>query len=294
MNLNNNRLSVEIAEPGSIYNRTRFDWTGFITQVTLDGRHTFCSRESNRVGKGTGGIGMCNEFGIFGPIGFDDARPGESFVKPGVGLLVRPDEEEYEFVRAYDFTPFEITTSCNSDEANFVVQPLPCRGYALRLQKTVRLQKNELHIEYALENVGERRLQVQEYNHNFLAINNAPIGPDYEITTPVTLSGARIPAVLKVDKLQVSLRKTPGRSFYCRATKALPGRADTEQNTMQPIWSLIHRPSGLVVQEHGDYQLDMFALWGDSHVVSPEAFVNIDVLPGETQRWTRCYKFFQS
>ena len=35
------RLAVAIARPGTIYRGTRFDWTGFITQVTLEEKHIF-------------------------------------------------------------------------------------------------------------------------------------------------------------------------------------------------------------------------------------------------------------
>jgi len=34
--LKSDQLTVEIAQPGVFYNGTRFDWSGFITQVTLD------------------------------------------------------------------------------------------------------------------------------------------------------------------------------------------------------------------------------------------------------------------
>lgn len=44
--LSNGILTVDIAEPGT-YNRTRFDWTGFITQVTLEeGKHIFVFRKA--------------------------------------------------------------------------------------------------------------------------------------------------------------------------------------------------------------------------------------------------------
>jgi hypothetical protein len=33
--LSNDRLRVEIADLGTVYQGPRFDWTGFITQVTL-------------------------------------------------------------------------------------------------------------------------------------------------------------------------------------------------------------------------------------------------------------------
>src|SRR5688572_25534831 len=87
LHLISDRLRVDIATPGSsTYAGSRFDWTGLITQVTLDGRHTFCGQEATD-GTGTGGIGLCNEFGIFEPVGYDDARVGDQFPKLGIGLL---------------------------------------------------------------------------------------------------------------------------------------------------------------------------------------------------------------
>ncbi|MFD1908517.1 hypothetical protein ACFSQ7_37740 [Paenibacillus rhizoplanae] len=85
--LSNGVLTVEIAEVGA-YGGTRFDWTGFITGVTLEqGGHTFCVPESLVPGQGTGGIGLCNEFGISRAIGYEDAAAGEWFPKFGIGLL---------------------------------------------------------------------------------------------------------------------------------------------------------------------------------------------------------------
>lgn len=285
MQLFNNRLRVDIAEPAALYHGTRFDWTGIVTQVSLDNRHTFCSVESRVAGQGTGGVGLCNEFGLFRPVNFDETQAGEAFLKIGVGLLTRPDEAPYDFQRTYDFTTFQVSTSYAKDAVRYVVHPDECRGYAVRLEKTVRLEDNRLHIEYALHNVGSRRIQTHEYNHNFLAINNAPIGPDYRLQSPVVFKGTKIPRSLDVQGCEVRWHKTPKSAFYYRDSHP-------QIEAQQPLWELIHEPSGAGVRESGDYALSMFALWGTAHVVSPETFVDIDVQPGQTQRWARRYEFF--
>ena len=69
MQIVSSRLAVEISEPGTLYRGARFDWTGFVTQVTLDQQHTFCAPEALPGGRGTGGMGLCNEFGIRQPLG---------------------------------------------------------------------------------------------------------------------------------------------------------------------------------------------------------------------------------
>jgi hypothetical protein len=89
---------VEIAHPGE-YAGSRFDWTAFIRQVTLkQGLHTFCTAESLVSGKGTGGIGLCNEFGNDLPVGYDEAPSGSKYPKIGVGLLTRRDSGRYDFI----------------------------------------------------------------------------------------------------------------------------------------------------------------------------------------------------
>lgn len=43
--LENNRLKVSIQEPSEMYEGSRFDWTGFISQIVLDERVSFCVPE---------------------------------------------------------------------------------------------------------------------------------------------------------------------------------------------------------------------------------------------------------
>ena len=179
------RLVVELLEPGSAaYARTRFDWTGFITQVILDGKHTVCVPESPIAGEGTGGIGLCSEFGSSIPVGYDDAAPGEKFPKFGVGVLERVDDTEYSSFYPYPNTPYPIRVETETSAVTFTVDPIPVRGYAVRLTKRVEVVENHLLIRSRLHNLGEKRIVTQEYNHNFVGIDNAPIGPDYTLNVP--------------------------------------------------------------------------------------------------------------
>lgn len=133
--LSNERLSVEISYPGEKYNGSRFDWCGFITQVTLDGKHTFCVKESLDSRKGSGGCGLCGEFGIREPVGFDETPVGEYFPKIGVGLLKRPDMEDYDFFRKYEVKPLDFNVTNNKTLAEFsAVMPIH-NGYAYIYKK---------------------------------------------------------------------------------------------------------------------------------------------------------------
>jgi hypothetical protein len=315
--LDSDRLAVEIAQPGSAYAGTRFDWTAFITQVTLDGTHTFCVPESLEPGQGTGGIGLCNEFGIRVPIGYDDARPGDRFPKLGIGLLVRPDEAPYRFARPYEIAErFPVHIEATAGEVRFVVDPLECRGYAARLEKTVTVRGSQLEIAYRLENVGQQPLRTTEYCHNFCGIDGHSMGPDYTLRMPYPIQfespppamlRQALPGVLRkvtpdwllvqlvkgmlrrggnvlvVEGNDLSLNVVPERPFF----RLLLGHSQTKQAQ----WELVHTPSGVRMREFDDFSPLRVVLWGTTHVISTEVTIEIDLQPGETQTWSRRYEF---
>ena len=294
--LQSDRLTVEIAQPGSVYSGTRFDWTAFITQVTLDKTHTFCVPESFEPGQGTGGVGLCGEFGIEEVIGYDEAQPGDPFPKLGIGLLARPDEQSYNFFRPYEIVaPFPTRVMTGPTQARFTVEPLDCRGYAVRLTKTVTVEGAGLTIAYTLENVGEKPIVTTEYVHNFVRIDEHAIGPDYRLRMPYTIAFATPPAafvdhmaqmmaVLDVHGGDIRWKATPEGNFYCRPL----GFAATDAAQ----WELVHEPSGVGMREFDDFTPARVVVWGAAHVVSAEIFIPLNIQPGETQYWTRRYEFF--
>jgi hypothetical protein len=294
--LQSDRLTVEIAQPGTAYSGTRFDWTAFMTQVTLDGIHTFCVPESLQPGQGTGGVGLCNEFGIEEVIGYNEAQPGEPFPKLGIGLLARPDEKPYNFFRPHEIVvPFPIHVAVTATQATFTVDPVECRGYAVRLTKTITVEGVELTIAYALENVGEKPIVTTEYVHNFMGIDGHAIGPDYRLRMPYTIGFAasqgpfaermaQMMTILDVQGGDIRCKATPQHPFYCRPLGF--SRTDAAQ------WELLHEPTGVGLREHDDFTPTRVAVWGTTHVISAEVFVPVNVQPGETQRWTRRYEFF--
>ncbi|MBN1584686.1 MAG: hypothetical protein JXA89_28525 [Anaerolineae bacterium] len=291
--LSSERLAVELAAPGSIYRGTRFDWTGFISQVTLDGRHTFCVPESLEPGQGTGGIGLCNEFGIEMAIGYADAKPGDCFPKLGIGLLVRSDDQDYSFMHPYEIAQlFPVQVEGQDDKASIVVESVDCRGYAARLAKTFAVRGNQLEIAYQLENTGQQPVATREYAHNFCGIDGHLMGPDYRLRVPYQIELGDMPAMwrqrldeaLVIEGGDIRCRVTPQHPFYCRPQGF--GKTD------EPQWELVHVPSGVGLREYDDFAPSRVAVWGTTHVISAEVFVAVDLQPGEIQTWSRRYEFF--
>ncbi|KGE18559.1 hypothetical protein [Paenibacillus wynnii] len=288
--LSNGILTVDIADLVD-YKGSRFDRTGFITQVTLEpGKHTFCVPESLISGKGTGGQGLCNEFGISRAIGYDTAPVGGWFPKPGVGLLQKQNNYPYQFNTDYLVNPFKVNVEAGLHEIQYTIQPLECRGYSIQLTKTISLCHDKLNISYKMHNKGSQHFQTEEYIHNFIGIDNHEVDYGYELRLPGSVrieepESAYTSELLQISKGRISWNKSPDRPFYCK----LGGWENADGNCN---WELLHKPSGLGVRESGDFQVARIALWGGRHVISPEVFVNIELAPGQSQHWSRTYQFF--
>ncbi|MCL6602664.1 MAG: hypothetical protein K6T94_07310 [Paenibacillus sp.] len=288
--LTNGIITVEIADVGA-YKGSRFDWTGFITQVTLEsGKHTYCVPESLIPGEGTRGKGLCNEFGISRAIGYDKAPVGGWFPKPGVGLLQKPNNSPYLFNYDYLVNPFKVSVEENHQEIQYTVQPLECRGYSIHMVKTISLCQDKLSITYELHNKGSQFFETEEYMHNFIGINNNEVDSAYILTLPGSIrienpESSYTSELLQLSEGTISWNKTPERPFYCE----LAGWENLDTNY---TWELVHKQSGVGVRESGDFAVSRIVLWGERHVISPEVFVNIELAPGQSLRWSRTYQFF--
>lgn len=284
LKIKSTRLDIEIAYPGTFYSGSRFDWTGFITKVVLDKKHSFCAPESPIPGEGSGGFGFCNEFGISTPIGYDEAKPGEKFHKLGTGLLTRPDESDYFFFDKYEVTPYPVTIESISEHVRFELEPVECNGYAVRMIKEVSVFENKMTIKYCLTNEGSKPIKTEEYCHNFISIDNHPTCSDYVLKFPYSTESKETPDVLDVSGNEITWNTQPQNDFYI-----VPGGFKPIENH---TWELLHKPSGVGVREISTFPIQKVAVWGKGHVISPEVFITVDIAPGKTQSWQRVYEFF--
>lgn len=294
--LRNESLHVRTAQWNDLQD-TRFDRTGFITQVTLqnldhpgENPHTFCVSESGGAFSGRGGCGICNEFGIRRPVGYDEAAAGQQFSKIGVGLLTKTDDRSYDFHESYPIEPFGVNVERTAEKIRYTVQPRDCRGYSMTLVKTVSVRKNWITLSYELENTGSKILDTEEYTHNFIGINNRPVGPEYVLRFPEAPRFLEVESGYTIDLLEIqensiTWKRMPDRPFY---------GIFQPMNTVSTgwTWELTHKSSRAGVREYNDFDPAYVALWGEGHVISPEVFNRIVVRPGESRQWTRSYEFF--
>lgn len=285
--LKSNRLLVEIPYPGEGINRTtRFSRAAFIQQVTLDGRHRFCNLEPVRAYlPRSGGAGLCSEIKANSLI--EEAKVGGYFPKFGVGLLKKPDEEPYSFRRNYECRPFRVDVEADGATAVFETEAYPCLGYALRDRRTVTAEDNTLTVRYEFENCGEKALELGEYCHNFVTIDELPLGEDYRLEMAVMPQDGRTaqqPEGVIIGR---------GCGFTFKGYDEHPCTLLVEPESIRRggfFWRLSNRNSPCVVMEETGFRPARILIWSVDFNISPECYHQFALAPGERavywRRWT--------
>lgn len=287
--LASSRLEAVIDAPGAGYTGSRFDWTTQVRQVLLDGRHPFLTREHrDDEAPGTQGWGLAGEFGIATPVGFDGCPDGAPFPKIGVGLLTRPDRAPYHFYRPYAVEPARFTADqTGPGTLRFGAVQEPVRGLGWSLVREWRAEGNDLVLETTLTNTGSEPWATEEYLHNFLAPGGRGMGPDWALTLPVPFDPEALAELVDPEGL---LEIRGPRLTWTRPPEAVFFLADP-RSPGPGSWTLSGGPDGLSVTETAGFAASRFHLWGRGHVVSPELYRPVALVPGQEDRWTRRWTF---
>jgi hypothetical protein len=305
------RLWLPDSERG-FYRGTRFDWSGSMANLTY-ASHTYFGqwfvkfdpavhdvayvRELNgyAAGKASADVGPVEEF--TGPgdsaLGFEEAQPGGTFLKIGVGMLRKPLEGKN---GTYDrYFNYEIADSGqwsvhkSQDEVEFTQKLASAIGFGYVYTKTVRLSpaSPDLFIEHVLKNTGSKTLESSVYNHNFLINDHQPPGPPLRIVFPFEI---------KPERLMTGLAEASGHEI--RYIKTLSGnevaatRISGFTNTAKDYDFRVENPAtASAVRITSDHPMQRFALWSTSSVIAPEPFTEVHVEPGKEFRWAIRYHF---
>jgi hypothetical protein len=111
-------------------------------------------------------------------------KPGDAFVRIGIGTVRKPEERAYRRYDSYDIVdPGKWRIRRHKDRIEFSHQLRADDGYAYLYRKTVRLVKGkpELLIEHSLRNTGSKVIETTQYNHNCVVIDHEVVGPDLDI-----------------------------------------------------------------------------------------------------------------
>lgn len=288
--LKNQNLEIQIDLPLANYNFSRFDWCGKITSVTYKGISVSGKEKLNNEDENMSGKGFYNEFGIEKCIGFNEIAEGDWFHKIGIGLL-KKEGNEYLFHRKYEIQPGDFKVTFETDKIIFQYKSAIANGYAYEYKKEISLTGNSFIIRYFLENRGVKTINTNEYDHNFIAVNNEFVSSDYILKFPFILKPELFDAsvnpegIVEIDQKNITFNDIPVEQFFF---SNLSGN-----ETVDAAWEIINTKSRIGISETGSFKTNKVNLWGWKHVISPELFINILIEPGMKVEWSRTYKVFE-
>jgi hypothetical protein len=309
--LANGQIRAKVYLPDAkkgFYRASRFDWSGAIGSLEYKG-HNYYGPWFSRVdpnvhdfgyeGEGViaspcaGDTGPVEEFQTNGSaLGWDEATPGGTFIKIGVGVL-RKDGEKYDFVKLYPIVSTgNWSVKKRTDSVEFT-QKLsdPASGYAYIYRKTVRLVKDrpEMVLEHSLRNTGRRTIRSAVYNHNFLVLDKQPPGPDFEITVPFQIQAGE-PAGKDLVEARgnriVYLKVIEGREV---AQIGARGFSDSPGDNEIRIEN---RKVGAGMRITGDRPLSNASLWSIKTVLAMEPTISMSIEPGHEYTWKMSYEYY--
>ena len=291
--LTNDIIDVSIFLPDAengYYRGTRFDWSGIIENVTYNG-HTFYAplHETHNPTAHDSVSGPAEEFGMYHPMGFDDAKQGETFVKVGVGILEKNADKDYQFYGNYKLVEagdWQIKTTGST--AEFSQQLSTENGWGYHYTKRIELAENkaEYSISHQLKNTGKKRIELDNYSHNFTIIDNTPYGPDYTVSFPFSAENPTLVNDLAWYKgHNISVNEPLNKNALWHIVNPDPSNADMNAATVT------NNITGAGISFKGDSPTTHFIFWAVERAACPEPFISIDLAPNEQKVWQTTYRF---
>ncbi len=279
------------AEKG-YYRGTRFDWSGLVSRVDYAG-HTFFSefKQGHDPLNHDDTCGTSEEFGIESAPSYAEAKPGEPFIKIGIGVLERPDSSEYSFWKRYKIlTPGLWKESFGPGRLEFRQELQGPAGWAYRFDKLLETRAGapELQIRRTLKNTGTQRIVTDHYDHNFLRIDDLPAGTNYTLEFPFTPhfgKDSKPAGLVTLQGNSLVFTREPARdqAIWVR----LDGFSKPEDNRIK----VTNHATGASMTITTDKPLSKLVFYSSGGVLCPEAFVNVDLAPGQTLSWNTTYRF---
>lgn len=275
------------AEKG-YYRGTRFDWSGIIGQAEYKG-HTFFGswKATHDPTNAEDADGTAEEFGIGGALGYEEAKVGDPFVKIGVGVLEKPQEKGYNFMARYKILQAgKWNIKHEKDWIEFRQDLKAPRDYAYQYVKRIAMLPDGFIISHQLKNTGAKAIQTEQYCHNFVMLDNKPVGPEYRMTFPFEPKAKRAmdSATILGKRLAFSREVKDGEALFSE----LEGSKVTDQDNEVVVE---HQEAGIAVKITGDAPLVHFNFFAVRRSVCPEPFIKVDLAPGKEMEWTSRYAF---
>ena len=306
--ISNGIITAKMYLPDAVngyYRSTRFDWSGAVYSLQYKG-HEYYGPWYDRVdpkiinwvfqgseivsGPCSALCGPVNEFHKV--LGWDEAKPGGTFIKIGVGVL-RKTEGEYNRFAPYEvLNPGKWTVKKGSNTIEFTQELSdPGSGYAYIYHKVIRLieGKPEMVIEQSLKNTGRVAISSNVYNHNFVVLDKQPPGPDFTFKVPFQIKATQVPDknMAEVQGNQIVYhRPLSGHDEVVVLFQGFSNKVEDSEMTFE------NKKVGAGVRVKVDKPLVDDLLWSIRTVLSAEPYIGIDIQPGEEFTWENTFDYY--
>lgn len=291
--ISNGLIHAKIYLPDSrkgYYRGTRFDWSGNTASLEFSGHSYFGQwfpKYSPEIHDAI--MGPVEDFT---PLDYINIKPGDSFIKIGVGVLSKPDDKPYTFSRLYPvLNSGKWKVKKQSDQVQFTHE-LNDKNYSYLYEKTVQLVKDkpEMVLFHTLRNTGTRTIETSVYDHNFFVIDKQPIGPGFVVRFPFVLKGEGrgIGELAEIDGNDIVFLRNlkNNENVFCGG---LEGFGTTSKDYDIRIEN---HTTGAGVRITCDQPLLKLVFWCCSTTLCPEPYIKIKVEPGQEMNWKITYSFY--
>ena len=276
------------AEKG-MYRATRFDWSGVIGSVKYKGHEYFGYWKDTHDPLFHEDLTGPVEGYLKPGLGYEEAAPGGSYVRIGVGLIEKPDEAEYSFRNFYKLLDHGTWTLDHGDDwISFRHELNTDIGYSYIYEKRIQLKEDGFIMDHTLQNTGDLPIETDQFNHNFFMIDGEPSGTAFSISFPYPVSTEDDPegfVELRDNEIRF-IRDLKGDDSFFLQLQGYSREPADHQVTVQ------NHKTGAGVTFTVDKPLHRMAFWACHTTLSPENFIWLDVAPGESDTWTSRYTLF--
>lgn len=291
--INNGLIKAKLYLPDSkkgYYRGSRFDWSAVMPELEFMG-HTYFGQWFDKYNP-THHDAIMGPVEEFLPVGYEEAKTGEQFLKIGIGMVTKPDEKQYFFVTPYPLVNggvWKVKKKADRIEFQHTLQD---KKYAYEYKKTVRLPKGkpEMELWHSLKNTGKEVIETSVYNHNFFVIDKETIGKDFEVIFPFRLSGEAQGKgnFGKLENNQIVFLKNLAKNenFYFQNLTGFGGSSKDYDIRIE------NHKTGAAVRIRCDQSISRLVFWSAYKTLCPEPYIQIKVKPGETFNWKISYEFY--
>lgn len=275
------------------YRGTRFDWSGVVYSLEYQGHQYFGEWNSGTDSRVHQHItGPVESFGGKGT-GYEESAVGEGFLRMGVGLLEKEEDAPYKWNHTYKIIDHgEWIINQGSDWIEFKHEVTSKTGWAYRYIKRIALTKDKpgFVISHRLENTGVKKIETNQFNHNFFVIDGTTTGPDYTVEFPFQIISAegddKSKKLVKISNNKLHFNK------YFKDEAAWLNFSGFNHKVSNHQFKIVNHKTGVGVELKVDKPLCRMVFWANQKTLCPENFVCINIAPGESETWDAEYSLF--